>query len=468
MEQQILETSPERDMERASGSSKSGATAYLSSLLRAEIVRLADGYDTVREECLPNSEPLFAEAELAAMKARASGIVTKPERRPNGRERVAVVIHGALSQAEDLHSLLRAQGKKHPERLALFLTGYNPYLANFAALFSGGRTRPSNFLTRAVLEDIAHVNGYEFVRIRNVAYFPWRPLNIVNSILSGIPLIRRMALASVVVLRRVETISPKDLKLSVVMPVRNEKGNVQTAVEALVPRPEVTELVFVEGNSSDGTWEEICRVKENDTTGKIKIFKQPGRGKWDAVIKGMENLTGNAAVILDGDLTVAPDDLSRFSEALIQGKGDVINGDRLVYPMETGAMRPLNRLGNLFFAKWVGAVMDVPIGDSLCGTKLLWSDDVERVLHWQREFGAKDPFGDFSLLFAAGCMGYRIVDVPVHYKARVYGATNINRFRDGLLLLWFTCCGLWTVRAGTRDLDAVIRPSGAKVAPTGS
>lgn len=177
-------------------------------------------------------------------------------------------------------------------------------------------------------------------------------------------------------------------------------------------------------------------------------MQQSGKGKADAVRLGFSHATQPLLVILDADLTMPPEMLGRFYGAYCQGYGDFINGSRLVYPMEGEAMRFLNRLGNIFFAKMLSAILDLRIGDSLCGTKLLARADYQRMVAWRKDFGDFDPFGDFELLFPAAVLGLGIVDIPVRYLARTYGETNIQRFRHGLLLLKMTWVGLLRVKMG--------------------
>lgn len=426
------------------------ATEYLRCLLRAEIERLAHGYDRILERSPSRLSGLFEGLPLPKTFSVSPQKSGHAELLGRSRVRQGVVFHGALNYADDLKSLLETESRDCQERLTIFLTGFSPYLLSVSSALSGGKVQSSNFITLGTLTDVAHCAGFDVTRVRNVGFLPWTIFDPLNSLLSTLPLLRRLGLASVVVLRRREKTPREELQLSVLVPVRNEAGNIAAAKREILQYPEVKELLFIEGNSQDQTWKEIEKAKAEDETGKIRVLKQSGIGKWDAVITGIEAAEGHSLIIVDGDLTVPPSELSRFIEALANGHGDFINGDRLVYPMEEGAMRPLNRLGNIFFAKWVGMVIDVPIGDSLCGTKLMWIDDVRRFLAWQRRFGKKDPFGDFSLLFAAGSLGYKFVDVPIHYKARTYGATNIRRFRDGFLLAVFTFGGLFSVRAGAR------------------
>jgi hypothetical protein len=143
--------------------------------------------------------------------------------------------------------------------------------------------------------------------------------------------------------------------------------------------------------------------------------------------------------------------LGRFYQAYCDGHGDFINGSRLVYPMEGEAMRFLNRLGNVFFAKLLSWILDSQVGDSLCGTKLLTRHDYLRMMAWRKDFGDFDPFGDFELIFPAAILGLGMTDMPVRYLARTYGATNILRFRHGLQLLKMTAIGLVRVKLGLRS-----------------
>jgi glycosyltransferase involved in cell wall biosynthesis len=230
----------------------------------------------------------------------------------------------------------------------------------------------------------------------------------------------------------------------VVIPARNERGNIAAAVERMVvPAGCRLEVLFVEGGSTDGTWEEIQRVCAEPAAGRgfsLRALRQTGRGKNDAVRLGFSQATGDVLTILDADLTMPPEILGRFYDAYRHGIADFVNGSRLVYPMEGEAMRPLNRLANIFFAKALSHVLDVRLGDSLCGTKLVARHDYARIVAWRNDFGDFDPFGDFDLIFGAAKQNLKIIETPIHYKARTFGETQISRFRDGWLLLkmvWF-------------------------------
>ena len=211
-----------------------------------------------------------------------------------------------------------------------------------------------------------------------------------------------------------------------------------------------TELIFVDGNSNDGTVEEIqAAIAEYKGPLELSLVLQgDGKGKGDAVRKGYAAARCEVLMILDSDLTVPPEDLPKFYKALVTGKGEFINGVRLVYPMEGQAMRFLNLLGNKFFSLALSWVLEQPIKDSLCGTKVLYRRDYDRIADNRAFFGEFDPFGDFDLLFGAARLNMKIVDLPVRYRARTYGDTKISRFAHGWLLLKMTAFGFKKLRMG--------------------
>jgi hypothetical protein len=238
--------------------------------------------------------------------------------------------------------------------------------------------------------------------------------------------------------------------VSVICPCRNERGTVCDAIARVPAIGARTELIFVDGASSDGTAEAIEQaIHGYDGPLEIRLLRQgAARGKGDAVRQGFEAARFDVLVILDADLTVAPEDLPKFFRALSTGKGGLVNGVRLVYPMEVHAMRLLNRLGNRFFSVALSFLLRQPIKDALCGTKALYRDDYQRIAANRAFFGDFDPFGDFDLLFGAARLGMTIVDLPVRYHARTYGETKISRFTHGWYLLKMTVFGFRKLRLG--------------------
>ena len=228
---------------------------------------------------------------------------------------------------------------------------------------------------------------------------------------------------------------PRLPSVSVVVPARNEAGNVPAIFERIPEMGSETEIIFVEGNSSDNTFEVIQKELPLHPDRKASLYKQPGKGKADAVKVGFDKANGDILMILDADLTVPPEDLPRFYAAIASGKGEFINGVRLVYPMEEQAMRFFNLLGNKFFSLAFSWLLSQDVKDTLCGTKVLWKKDYLTIAANRAYFGDFDPFGDFDLLFGAARMKLKIVDLPIRYRERTYGSTNISRWKHGMILL---------------------------------
>jgi len=220
------------------------------------------------------------------------------------------------------------------------------------------------------------------------------------------------------------------------VPARNENGNIENAVLRIPHMGSHTEIIFVEGHSTDNTWEKMQEIAEKyRSTHDIRIARQDGKGKGDAVRKGFEMARGDILIILDADLTVPPEDLPKFYDALASGMGEFINGSRLVYNMDEKAMRFLNLLGNKFFSLMFTWLLDQRFKDTLCGTKALFRKDYEYLKNGRAFFGDFDPFGDFDLIFGASKLNLKIIEIPIRYRDRTYGTTNISRFRHGLMLL---------------------------------
>lgn len=262
---------------------------------------------------------------------------------------------------------------------------------------------------------------------------------VANRYLAHIWPLRIATLSHFVVARPASLRTDKTEPLvSVIVPARNESGNIDAIFSRTPEMGRGTELVFVEGHSEDDTYATIAREIQQHSDRSARLLKQTGKGKGDAVRLGFEHARGEVLMILDADLTVAPEDLPRFYNALVSGKGEFINGVRLVYPMERQAMRFFNLLGNKFFSLAFTWLLGQPIKDTLCGTKALYKGEYERIVQNRAYFGDFDPFGDFDLLFGAAKLNLKIVDMPIRYRDRTYGSTNISRWRHGLLLLRMT------------------------------
>ncbi len=257
-----------------------------------------------------------------------------------------------------------------------------------------------------------------------------------NTFIAPLPLINKLCLSQWIVARPIpKKLNKLDYSVSVIIPCRNERGNIEAAVQRCPLMGKRTEIIFVEGHSKDNTLEEIKRVCELYPEKNISYYVQQGKGKGDAVRLGFAQATGDVLMILDADLTVAPEELPKFYDALLNGKGEFINGSRLVYGMESEAMRFLNLIANYCFGIGFSWLLEQPIKDTLCGTKVLFKHSYEKIVANRSFFGEFDPFGDFDLLFGAAKLNLKIVDMPIRYKNRNYGTTQISRFRHGILLL---------------------------------
>lgn len=291
-----------------------------------------------------------------------------------------------------------------------------------------------NWLTREDVNSLLLLAGFETIRASQEILFPLPLGGAANRFLVRFWPFNHLALSNFVVARPAP-VRAGEPKVSVVVAARNEAGNIKAIFERLPQMGRETEIVFVEGHSKDDTYATIEREIASRPATPSLLLKQPGIGKADAIRAGFERASGDVLMILDADLTVPPEDLPRFYEALVSGKGEFINGVRLVYPMEKEAMRTLNFIGNKLFSMAFSWLLGQSIKDTLCGTKVLWKKDYELIQANRSYFGDFDPFGDFDLIFGAAKLNLKIIDLPIRYRERTYGTTNISRWKHGLLLL---------------------------------
>jgi SAM-dependent methyltransferase len=297
-----------------------------------------------------------------------------------------------------------------------------------------------NWLTVHDMTNLLHLAGFDVVRGWEEILCPF-PIPLVEPLANRVLVkswpFKYGAMTNFIVARPNHFLRPPQQTptVSVVVPARNEAGNIAEIFRRVPDIGTSTELIFVEGHSRDDTFAAIERAIAANPHRTCKLFRQPGEGKADAVRLGFNEATGNILMILDADLTVAPEDLPRFVRALQSGQGEFINGVRLVYPMEDQAMRFLNLVGNKFFSAVFSWLLGQPIKDTLCGTKVLWKSDYRDIVRGRSYFGDFDPFGDFELLFGAAKLNRKIVEMPIRYRQRVYGETNIRRWKHGWLLL---------------------------------
>ena len=264
---------------------------------------------------------------------------------------------------------------------------------------------------------------------------------MINRFLAPLPFLNQLCLCEYIIARPRPQANDIQTKIeqatcSVIIPARNEAGNIEDCITRMPKLGGHTEIIFIEGHSKDNTWSEIQRVQEKyQGQWDIKIAQQSGKGKGDAVRQGFNMAKGDVLIILDSDLTVKPEDLVYFFEAIASGYCEFANGCRLIYPINSVTMPWLNRMANGFFAWLLSYLLNTKIKDSLCGTKAISKENYQRLAKNRSYFGDFDPFGDFDLLFGSAKLGLKISDIPVRYMPRTYGSSNIQHFKEGLVLL---------------------------------
>ncbi len=355
----------------------------------------------------------------------------------------AIILSDLVNDAWDVQALLSGLQRLCHSGTRIVLNFYSRlWEVPLKAAVQAGLARPvlkQNWLTVDDVVNLLHLSDFRPIRAWQEVLCPL-PLPVVapfcNRVMVRLWGIRHLALSNFILARPVVKADPaREPSVSVVVAARNEAGNVP-AIFARVPEMgSGTELIVVEGHSSDDTYAAVERAIAANPQRNARLFRQTGRGKGDAVRMGFAAATGDILMILDADLTVPPEDLPRFFAAIREGKGEFINGVRLTYPMEERAMRFANLLGNKFFSLTFSWLLEQPIKDTLCGTKVLRRDAYQALVANRAYFGDFDPFGDFDLLFGAAKLGLEIVEVPIRYRERTYGTTNIQRWRHGWLLL---------------------------------
>ncbi|MGA3007974.1 MAG: bifunctional class I SAM-dependent methyltransferase/glycosyltransferase family 2 protein [Opitutaceae bacterium] len=352
-----------------------------------------------------------------------------------------IVVSDTVNYAADVQQIFERLQAVSTPRTRLILNFHSNVWHPVFALAHGLRLRTpepqSSWLATSDLLNLLQLADWEMLQVQPRLLLPLRlggVENFFNRLLA--PLLPFFCLTVFLVARPRRPAAPKrPPTVSVIIPARNEAGNIQAAVERT---PEIgggTELIFVEGHSQDNTWAEIQRVAAAFPHRRIKLLQQTGKGKGNAVREGFAVATGDILMILDADLTMPPEELPKFYEVIASGRAEFANGVRLVYPMEHHAMQFLNLCANKSFSLLFTWLLGQAVKDTLCGTKVVSRVDYENIAAQRTYFGDFDPFGDFDLLFGAGKLNLKIADVPIRYCERTYGSTNIHRWRHGWLLL---------------------------------
>ena len=353
-----------------------------------------------------------------------------------------IVLSDLVPYVDDLLALFRSVAAHSDADTRIVVHSYSqlwrPVLSILELLRLNRRTPIRNWMTIEDVRDLLQLTGLEPLTTTRRILFPLQvPLlsPFLNGVIGPLPIIRHLCLTWWIVARKHPPDEPESVSVSIVVPARDEAGMIERIVEETPELGSGTELIFVEGHSTDGTREEIDRQIGLHPERRIVCVEQTGKGKGDAVRLGFASARNDVLVILDADLTVRPQELAAFVDAVASGRAEFANGSRLVYGLEPGAMRFLNLLGNKTFSLIFSALLGQPVKDTLCGTKVLKRTRYEQIAAGRSYFGDFDPFGDFDLLLGAARLQLKIVDVPVRYQSRTYGETKISRFRHGWLLL---------------------------------
>ena len=359
-----------------------------------------------------------------------------------------VLLPHTISYLENIQQALLKIKKVCQPSTKVLLTFHNPaweFILKLAVIFRQRMpVHDLNWLSYEDVKNLLNLEGFEAIVHEKRILFPRRfPILFwfFNKLIAPLPLINNLCLTEYVVAK----IRPNEvegqqniqnLTCSVIIPARNEAGNIESCITRMPKLGKHTEIIFIEGHSSDNTWEEIQRVQAKyGEQWDIKVCQQTGKGKGNAVRQGFAMAAGDIFMILDSDLTVKPEDLTYFFQAVAGDRCEFANGCRLIYPVDSQAMPWLNRMANRFFAWLLSYLLNTKIKDSLCGTKVLSKENYQRIAANRSYFGEFDPFGDFDLLFGASKLGLKIQDIPVRYVPRTYGSSNIQHFKEGIVLL---------------------------------
>lgn len=352
-----------------------------------------------------------------------------------------VIISDLLSSLNDLQKALHNLRKVSNSRTRIVISNYNylwePVLKLGEKIGLKHKQPPMNWLSSEDIKNLLYLEGFEIIKEEKKILLPiYIPLisSFINTFIAPLPIINRITLVNFLIVRKS---SPKcdEHSVSIIVPAQNERRNIESAITRTPEFGTFQEFIFVEGHSKDGTLEEMLRVQKKYIKKNIIVMKQSGKGKGNAVREAFDRASGEVLMILDADLTMPPEDLPKYYEALMLNKGEFINGCRLVYSMEKQAMRFLNLLANKFFGALFSYLLRQHLKDTLCGTKVLFKRDYEEIKKNRGYFGDFDPFGDFDLLFGASKQNLKIVEVPIRYKERQYGESQIRRFAHGWLLI---------------------------------
>ncbi len=355
-----------------------------------------------------------------------------------------IILVNSITEVPDLQRLLAGIRTLCSPHTRVVQVTYNYVLAPFVRLAGRFRLAPrhpvQNWLTRYDFENLFRLSGFELIKEGADMVCPFGiPVigNLMNRYAPLFPGMPSLSMLYYTVARPVMTHGKvEDHSVTVCVPCKNEEDNIPGLVQRIPDMGKGTEIVFVDDRSSDGTADKVRVLMEAHPEKRIKLVEGPGTGKGGACRAGFDAAENDIFMILDADMTVMPEDLPAFARTLVENHGEFVNGSRLVYPLEDGAMRLANVLGNKAFALLFSWVLSQRLKDTLCGTKVIWRRDYPKLLESRRHFGSVDRWGDYDWIFGAARHNLKIVEFPIHYRERVAGVTKMSkRFKNAAIML---------------------------------
>ena len=360
-----------------------------------------------------------------------------------------VVITDLFELSDDIYLFLKNISKFINSNGKLLITSINPKWNNFIKVFEilklKNTTKKRNYIHPKKINNIAKSTGFEIIHKNTRQILPFSIFGLgtfLNKVFEFLLSLLNIGIKTYT-LFRIENSPKKEMSKSIIIPAKNEEGNLEELIERIPTFECQNEILIICGKSKDNTLEKSHKLAKQFKEKNIYVFEQTSKGKAGAVNEVLDNCSGELIAILDADISVDPETLDDFFEIIENGYADFINGTRLIYGKEKKAMRFLNTIGNLFFQFLISLVIKQKLTDSLCGTKIFKRENLDLLYDWQKTNIIKDPFGDFDLLFSAAYSGQKILEYPVHYRSRKYGSTQISRFKDGWKLLSYFLISLY-------------------------
>ena len=370
-----------------------------------------------------------------------------------------IVITDILELTEDIYKLLKKLHTLLKDDGKLLITTVNPKWNSFMLMLEFFKLKktspPRSYLQNKKIDSIAKSSGFEVILNYGRQLFPFKLFkvgNLLNLLLELVFLRFNLGINNYLVLSK-KSHNKITYSKTIIIPAKNEELNLEPLFNRIPKFNSNYEIIFICAESKDQTLEVAYKIQKENNDINIKVIEQISKGKGPGVLEAFKQTDNELIAILDSDISVEPETLNDFFEIIENRNADFINGTRFVYKMEEGAMRKLNNLGNIFFQFIISIVISNKLTDSLCGTKVFKKELIEDLYRWQKMLSKDDPFGDFDLIFSAAYSGNKIVEYPVHYKSRVYGSTQISRFRDGFRLLLYFINSLLVFRTSSNETN---------------